>query len=448
MEEKCNVLMILSDDQGVWASGCYGNEEIITPNIDKLAENGVRFENFFVSTPVCSPSRATLLTGKIPSQHGIHDWIKPESNIGKDAIRFLENQICYTDILSKNGWVCGISGKWHIGDASTPQHGFTDWYVHQKGGGDYNKAPMVKDGSLIIEEGYITDKITDKAIEFIRKYVKNSTPFYLSVHYTAPHDPWIGHPEQFVSLYDKCLFRTCPQEKIHPWAIDRKLTINCLGNKKMLVGYFAAVTAMDYNIGKLLKEIEILGIKEKTLVIFMSDNGFSCGHHGFWGKGNGTNPRNMYEYSIKVPCIFSHPSKLPTEKIIKELISAYDFMPTLLDYLSLPIPNEKNLPGKSFLCLLKGRKKRRRNKEVYIFDEYGPVRMIRTEEWKYVYRHAYGPDELYNLLEDSDERENLINKTKYSDIIKKLKKSMDDWFSQYVIPSRNGLKEDGKIDGR
>ncbi|MCD6408170.1 sulfatase-like hydrolase/transferase, partial [bacterium] len=164
MAEKTNVIFILSDDQGVWASGCYGNDEIKTPNIDKLAEEGIRFENFFVATPVCSPSRATILTGKIPSQHGIHDWIK-KGNVGPDAISYLEGEVCYTDIFAKNGWSCGISGKWHLGNSQIPQHGFVDWYVHQTGGGDYNKAPMVKNGQLIIENGYITDRITDMAIE-------------------------------------------------------------------------------------------------------------------------------------------------------------------------------------------------------------------------------------------------------------------------------------------
>lgn len=444
MEEKTNVIFILSDDQGVWASGCYGNNEIKTPNIDKLASEGIRFENFFVATPVCSPSRATILTGKIPSQHGIHDWIK-EGNVGPEAISYLEGETCYTDIFAKNGWSCGISGKWHLGNSQIPQHGFTDWYVHQTGGGDYNKAPMVKNGQLIIENGYITDRITDMAIDFLEKYVKNNIPFYLSIHYTAPHSPWTGHPENIVKLYDKCPFNSCPQEPRHPRAIS--LTDTCLGNREMLKGYFAAVTAMDLNIGRIIEKVNELGIREETVIIFMSDNGFSCGHHGFWGKGNGTNPRNMYENSIKVPFIMSHPGKLPENKTIKSLISAYDIFPTLLEYLNLPVPEKENLPGKSFLPLLKENEEKI-NDDVFIFDEYGPVRMIRNEKWKYVYRHAYGPDEFYNLTDDPDERNNLIEKKEYKEIVDELKIKMDKWFAKYTIPSRDGLKENGSQMGQ
>ena len=119
MPEPTNVLFILSDDQGVWAAGCYGNSEIRTPNIDRLAASGIRFENFFCATPVCSPARATLLTGRIPSQHGVHDWIRA-GNVGPDAIRYLEGELTYTDILARAGWSCGLSGKWHLGDSQIP----------------------------------------------------------------------------------------------------------------------------------------------------------------------------------------------------------------------------------------------------------------------------------------------------------------------------------------
>ncbi|HOL67955.1 MAG TPA: sulfatase-like hydrolase/transferase, partial [bacterium] len=107
-KDYTNILFILTDDQGVWAAGCYGNEEIRTPNIDSLAASGTRMENFFCATPVCSPSRATLLTGRLPSQHGIHDWIM-EGNVGPGSIRYLEGEIAYTDILARHGYICGLS---------------------------------------------------------------------------------------------------------------------------------------------------------------------------------------------------------------------------------------------------------------------------------------------------------------------------------------------------
>ena len=137
-----NILFILSDDQGPWAMGCSGNPEIRTPNLDRLAASGIRFENFFCTSPVCSPSRASLITGRIPSQHGVHDWIRAGNMPGEhqqesEAIDYLAGQLAYTEILAANGYICGLSGKWHLGDSINSQKGFSHWYVHERGGGPY-----------------------------------------------------------------------------------------------------------------------------------------------------------------------------------------------------------------------------------------------------------------------------------------------------------------------
>jgi choline-sulfatase len=217
MAKRPNVLFILTDDQGVWAAGCYGNPEIRTPNLDRLAAEGMRFEHFFVATPVCSPSRATFLTGRIPSQHGVHDWIR-EGNMGEHAAQYIADEVCYTDILAEHGYTVGLSGKWHLGASQIPQHGFSFWYVHQQGGGPYYDAPMVRNGEMINELGYITDRITDEALGFLDAQRGASAPFYLSVHYTAPHSPWDCHPPEIVASYENCPFESCPQEPRHPWA--------------------------------------------------------------------------------------------------------------------------------------------------------------------------------------------------------------------------------------
>ena len=160
---------------------------------------------------------------------------------------------------------------------------------------------------------------------------------------------------------------------------------------------------MDLNVGRILEKLEGLGLREDTLIIFSSDNGYSCGHHGFWHKGNGTFPLNMYENSVKVPFIMSHPGGLPQGRVTEAMASQYDFMPTLLDYLGLEMPGDPLRPGRSFRPALLGETDDAQD-EVVIFDEYGPVRMIRTQEWKYVHRYPYGPHELYDLVNDPDER--------------------------------------------
>ena len=443
--DKKNVVLILTDDHGFWAVGCYGNPEIRTPNLDRLARTGTRFENFFVATPVCSPSRATILTGRLPSQHGIHAHIRG-GNFGPDAIRYLEGEVAYTDIMARHGWTCGLSGKWHLGDSQVPQHGFTDWFVHTQGGSPYHDAPMVRHGQLVSEPRYLTEAITGQGLEWLDRYAAGGFPFYLSLHYTAPHHPWIEeHPQDIVDSYDDCPFDSCPQEPRHPWATG--YTDENLGNHEALKGYFASVTAMDQDVGRVLDRLEALGLREGTLVVFLSDNGFSCGQHGFWGKGNGTTPRNMYERSIRVPAIFSHPGQVSEGRVEQAMVSAYDFMPTLLEYLDLPVPKDRNLPGNSFLSALKGEPFQGRG-NVVIFDEYGPVRMVRTREWKYVYRHAHGPHELYNLAEDPDERINLSEETSQRERIAGLQKTMDEWFARYVDPRRDGLWQSGGEEGQ
>lgn len=443
MMKKPNIVFILSDDQGYWSLGCYGNKEIKTPNIDRLAYEGVMFENFFCVSPVCSPARASLLTGKIPSQHGIHDYIC-DGNGGENQkpIEYLKDHMGFTDILSDNGYNCGLSGKWHLGDGMTKQKGFDFWYVHQKGGGPYYNAPMIRDGKLINEPGYITDVITDEAIKFIHTQKDNKNPFFLSVNYTAPHSPWINsHPKEYTDLYEDCKFNSCPQESNHPWALV-DIMPGYDDPRANLIGYFAAITAMDDNIGRLLDVLERQDILEDTLICFTTDNGFNCGHHGIWGKGNGTFPINMYDTSVKVPFIMSHKGSIPENKVCRNIYSAYDFMPTLLEYLGYENPNADELPGKSFLNSLLGKENLiDTNKEVVVFDEYGPVRMIRSQNYKYVHRYPYGPHELYDLKADPKEENNLYSNQDFQNVLATMKNKLDHWFYKYVDPRIDGAKE-------
>ena len=465
--QRPNIIFILTDDQGPWAAGCYGNRELRTPNIDRLAATGMRFDNFFCASPVCSPSRASFLTGQMPSRHGVHDWLRA-GNFGADATTYLEGHTGYTDLLAQAGWNCGISGKWHLGNSSLPQHGFSHWFVHEKGGGPYHDAPMIRDGELFNAPGYVTNVITDDALAFIDRHAGGTAPFYLSVHYTAPHSPWTGHPQEIVASYDDCPFASCPQEARHPWATW--LTANCLGNREMLKGYFAAVTAMDLDVGRILDRLEQHAIREHTLVVFTSDNGFSCGQHGFWGKGNGTWPLNMYENSIKVPFLTSHPGHIPHGRATDQMCSAIDVMPTLLAYAGVDYPEalRAGRPGRSFSGLLEGGSAPARDRVVIssesagpltmpghrssrsavsrshraCYDEYGATRMIRTANWKYVHRYpaAGGPHELFDLVDDPDERTNRIDDPDQQRRIRDLRGMLEEWFAEQISADKDGRK--------
>ena len=443
-KRKPNIILILSDDQGYWAMGCSGNHEIKTPNLDRMAEQGMRMDSMFCASPVCSPARASIMTGTIPSRNGVQDWIQG-GNLKEGGISYLEGITAYTDVLAKNGYVCGISGKWHLGNSFMPQKSFSHWYVHQKGSGNYYDAPMVRNGEAVNEPGYITDVITDDAIGFIESHKNVDDPFYLSVHYTAPHNPWDEeqHPKEYRDLYKDCPFDTAVQEPFHPDAVYRYTPEDA---KVSLIGYYASITAMDHNIGRIFNCVRCSGLSENTLVIFTSDNGFACGQHGIWGKGNGTLSLNMYDTSVKVPAIFWRPGHIPAGVVSKELMSHYDLMPTLLEYCGINYQDE-TLPGRSFAPLLRGKPCVGRE-EVVIYDEYGPVRMIRTKEWKYVHRYPYGSHELFHLTDDPDERENLVERVEYASIVEDMRLRLTRWFVRYVNPEIDAVREPVRGNGQ
>jgi choline-sulfatase len=455
-----NIIFVLSDDQGAWAMRCAGNKEIITPNLDRLADEGIRFDNFFCVSPVCSPARASILTGRIPSSHGIHDWVR-KGNIddpngdyrGKDRpIEYLQDIDGYTDFLTQNGYNCGLSGKWHMGDSANPQKGFSYWFAHGFGGGNYYDYEVFEDGQIKNCKEYVTYNFTDKALDFLDNQADNTQPFYLSVHYTAPHSPWDAnnHPDDVLALYDSCPFESTPDLPIHPDQVpSAPVGDTPESRREHLTGYYASITAMDSSIGRILDKLDELELRENTIFIFSGDNGMNMGHHGIWGKGNGTFPMNMFDTSVKVPFIISYPGKIPQQQINTDLYSHYDFMPTLLDYLNIDNPLADELPGRSFAPLLRGEKDDG-NDEVIIFDEYGPVRMIRSKNWKYIHRYPYGPHELYNLVTDPGEDNNLFDQAEYEDKTIEMRDKLQRWFAKYVNPELDGARMDvtgaGQID--
>ncbi len=448
-----NIVFVLADDQGYWAMGCAGNHEIQTPNLDRLAAMGLRFENFFCASPVCSPARASILTGRIPSQHGVHDWIRkgnlnseriPEAGRDDDReIEYLKGLTAYTEILAAHGYVCGISGKWHLGDSLHPQKGFAYWHLFPYGGGSYYSAYIIRDGRLEQDPRYLTNVITEGGLKFLDMQAQGETPFYLSVHYTAPHSPWNKgeHPEELTGLYKDCPFETCPVVPGgHPWQINSAPRGTGARRHELLSGYFGAITGLDRGVGQLLDKLAEMGVLENTLFIFSSDNGMNMGHHGIWGKGNGTFPQNMYDTSVKVPMIIARPGHVPQGVVSDHLLSHYDLFPTLLDYLGLENPVAEGLPGSSFAPLLRGDSLAERD-HVIVFDEYGPVRMIRTREWKYVHRYPYGPHELYDLVHDPNETHNLVQDPAYQRRVAELRGALEAWFVRYVDPDVDGVRE-------
>lgn len=288
---------------------------------------------------------------------------------------------------------------------------------------------------------YVTDLITDKALAFLDTLSEEKNPFYLSVHYTAPHAPWEAehHPKEYIDLYEDCPFHSTPDVPDHP-GLTCEPMYGTPRRKEKLRGYYAAVTAMDRGVGKLLDRLEEKGLADNTLVIFTADNGMNMGHHGIWGKGNGTRPMNMYDTSVKVPFLVRWPSVVPAGQVSQRMVSAYDFFPTLLDLLELDAQQIQHLPGTSFADTLRGQEVCGRQ-EVVIFDEYGPVRMIRSRRYKYIHRYPYGPDEFYDLENDPGEESNRIDDAAFAPQILAMRRRMERWFNRYVDPDVDGSRE-------
>jgi len=458
-----NIVFILTDDQGAWALGCAGNSEIRTPNLDRLAQTGTRLDNYFCTCPVCSPARATIMTGRIPSQHGVHDFIRirqgrnPLLGLGDGrAIEYLQGQVAYTDLLSEHGYVCGLSGKWHLGDEQRPQKSFSFWRVSALGNGAYFRTPMVHEDGRDVEwdTRYFTDVVTDNCLDFLARQRNGEAPFYLSCHYTAPHSPWQRqhHPEEtFDRYYDQCPFESTPAPPLSPTQMRRGwLAPNAANRRELLSGYYAAVEEMDKGVGRLLDWLERSGLRENTLVFFTSDNGMNMGHHGIYGKGNGTFPLNMFDTSVKVPAIVSRPGSIPEGQVRSELLSHYDVFPTLLEVAGIPAPEARPpRPGRSFAPLLNGGALPGPDR-VVVYHEYGLVRMIRSRRWKYVHRHPFGPHELYDLQRDPGEADNLVEVPEHAERIAQFRCELNEWFLRHADLRRDGLHEavagTGQID--
>ena len=456
MNKKPNIIFILTDDQGAWAMHCAGNGDVHTPNLDRIAAQGIRFNNFFCASPVCSPARASILTGTIPSCHGVQDWlsggnlpadlkqIQGHSGYEKETIPFQYTQhlTAYTDLLKENGYYCALSGKWHLGDSLTPQHGFSEWYTIGRGGCAYFQPDIVENGKLEFKDSYVTDLIGENARKTLKMLVEGGTPFYLSVHFTAPHSPWDekDHPKEYLDLYRDCTFEATPDLPIHPNQVKTCPYGTGERRKELLRGYYAAITAMDNQVGLILDLLDELGLQQDTLIMFTSDNGMNLGQHGIWGKGNGTYPQNMYDSSVKVPFLASWKGHIPENQVCEAMCSHYDIFPTFMELLQLSGNVKQKLPGRSFVKWLE-HPQEKDERSIVIVDEYGPVRMVRNHDWKLVQRYPEGPNELYHLSQDPDEEVNLSGMSRYEEQALWMRKQMEHIFVEYGDPELDGTKE-------
>ena len=436
-----NILVIFNDDHAQWAMGAYGNRELHTPTLDYLAQTGVQMQNAFTPTPVCSPACACFLTGRLASQHGVHDYLAYSDPVASGRW-WLQDETTLSEHLSSAGYETAMCGKWHIGNDVTPQAGFDYWF--SLGG----KFPINRCGSYpfsengVVEEriGYKTPIITEKAIQFLRNR-DEKRPFFLMVNYRATHGPWRDHPEHAVAPYRHSKFTDIPQDKMYPFGQQVLSSTAPTRNnpREALAQYYASVSRIDAATGHLLEELEALGLRENTLIVYTSDHGLCCGHHGIWGKGNATLPLNMVEESIRVPLIFNQPGKLFGGQRRGEFVDHLDLFQTLAAYANLELPDEENrYPGRSFLPLLENRSLSDWRDVQY--GEYGNLRMIRTKTHKLVRRYPNGSCELFDLRSDPRETINLFHDSAHESLVQRLTHQLEQHFSQYEDPQKSGLR--------
>ena len=443
MAEQRNILVIFNDDHAQWALGAYGNREIRSPNLDYLAQSGVLMDNAFTPTPICSPSRACFLTGRLASQHGLHDFLAFSDPVASSRW-WLAGESTLAQLLVAHGYQTAMCGKWHVGNDVTPQAGFEYWFSL---GGVYpiNRSgpyPYSENGSVSERTGYKTSIITDKAVHFLRQR-DAQRPFFLYVALRATHAPWRDHPERSVVPYRHCTFDDVPQDAMYPFGKQVLSSIAPTRNnpREALAHYYAAVTRTDEAIGRLLDELEARGLRKNTLVVYTSDHGLCCGHHGIWGKGNATLPLNMVEESIRVPLIFNQPGALFAPQRRQEFVDHLDLFQTLLDYADASLPDERagSYPGRSFLPLLTGSAALPAWRDAQ-FGEYGNLRMIRTRTQKLVLRYPDGPCELFDLLHDPRETVNCYGDPVYQELVRILTARLEAHFTRYEDPLKSGLR--------
>ncbi len=407
---RLNFVVIVTDDQGRWAMP-HRMPELIMPNLQRMLEDSLELDQFFCASPVCSPSRASMLTGRMPSAHGVHDWLIGGRHPDAYPDRYLEGQPSTPEVLERGGYQCAMSGKWHVGDSRWSAPGFEFWYAHRYGGGPYYGAPIWRDGEPDDEDRYFTYAVADNALDFLATR-DHRRPFYLQVNFTAPHQPWIdNHPSELLDLYAGTDFPSVPREKPHPWVEPRRADFaDAFADPRThLAGYCASLTAVDAALGKIRATLDDQSLTDKTVVLYLSDNGFSCGHHGIWGKGNGTRPLNFWDNSVRIPCVVHLPGG--ARGVSNALLSNVSLHRTICDLAGVTVPEDKWGAGSSFARILRGGGDEGQE-FVLVTSEYGGARMLTDGRMKLVER-LHGPGEMYNVIDDPTESVNLLDDPSY-----------------------------------
>jgi len=436
-----NLIIMVPDDHARRAMGAYGDSQVLTPNLDQLASHGVRFDNAYAAAPVCSPSRAAMLSGQYPSQVGISDFLMLNENYSNQGMD--ENALIWPQVLQDNGYETGLIGKWHLGELPKyqPQNrGFNYFVSYNQDLTPFNPLLNVN-GTLQKVSGHTSNIFADYAIQFLRK--NQNKKFALTIAFREPQVPWNQVPEEDLKAV----------EHIDPIVPERE-GIDQEWLKKITRNNYASIHALDRSIGRILSELDDLGLSENTMVIYIGDHGMLIGHHGYYGRGavgviSGDEVvgyegiANLYDEAIKIPFIIRSPALIEPGQVINTPVSNIDIFPSIMSALEIKLPEPLTLMGIDLMALLNEKEELlpRPIYAQYSMRNFGrsDLRMIKLDNWKLVKRFnlkakAELTDELYNLEVDPGEQTNLINEVSNKSIYEKLNKLMYSWMKDINDP--------------
>lgn len=339
MTRRPNILVFVTDDHARWALPAYGGVAFDTPVLNALGARGTVFDNAYTPCPVCSPARASLLTGLMPSQHGVRDFIAAAPEFHEQD--WLAGFDTLPEQLARIGYRCGLSGKWHLGRDETPARGFSFWLamsgaypVHHGG-----TQELSRDGVLHTHHGFLTEAITRGALDFLNSQ-PDDQPFFLLVGYYATHSPWQGQPQALVDAARQAPWLPHADDTVpagfHLLNIERPPQGQ---EAEAVLNYRAAVADIDAGIGRILE-----AITGDTLTVYTADHGLALGQQGIWGKGNATRPPNLFDTSVRIPMILSQPGKIAAGAREGRCFDHCDFYATLRTAAGLTAPETDGLP--------------------------------------------------------------------------------------------------------
>lgn len=450
MAKLPDILIFLTDDHGQWASSAYGHGALHTPVMQWLADTGARMDNAFTPCPVCSPARASFLTGKIPSGHGVHDYIAENPQVPlAEWHSGISGQLHLGMLLRERGYRTGYFGKWHAGGGGEPVDGFDAWFSSLWGTRAwFDEQCYSENGKTVTWTGHQAQEITQRATEFLKSCKREhpEQPVFMVIGYVDTHTPHEKQAPWRVASYGHRDFPGIPVESFAECHGEARFPYDASTEKARAEtrDYFAAVEWIDFQMGEVLEAARETGSLDSSLIAYLSDHGHMNGHHGLHTKANATYPQNFLEESIRIPWLMRWPEHIEEGIAVSAPVDHCDAFATILD--AADICSEKpaakdGVPrsGRSALPLFAENPPKWRTEQIC---EYGNARMIRTERHKLIRRSPAVDyevcDELYDLAEDPRERENRIAEAD-PELLRDLDQRLESYFSQYSVDSCDGF---------